>query len=423
MRTRWYHCGSLLAASLMLASCEQSVSPTPTGELNLSVVSGDLQEGAAGAELPNPLVVKVTKPDGRPVRGQILNFRVVSGGGSVFAGTALTDERGIAQERWTLGTSGVQKVEVRAVSTSTGAPQVFATFTAAIVCHDCWSIKTPLTVGRQYPVAAGINGRLYVAGGRGTSGDLLSVESYDPSTESWSIVGDPMESARYGAAAAALNGQLYVVGGGGTDGRLNGLASFDPVTGHWTTHAPPPTLRVYGGAVAINGIFYFVGGTNSAFSIVGTLDAYDPATNSWTQKAPMPTPRRVLSVVAVNGILYAIGGEALVGEGLQTTSVVEAYDPANDTWATKASLPAGRKNTVAGVIGGKIYVASGVAGCCDWATTSYAYDPGTNSWSARSAVLISRSFEVGGVLDGLFYVVGGYNNEESFLRAVEAYKP
>jgi len=83
-----------------------------------------------GSEL-SPLIVKVTS-GGNPVSLQVLNFRVVSGGGSVYGGTELTDDHGIAQEIWTLGTnaSAPQKVEVRAVESSTGAQRVFGTFTA-----------------------------------------------------------------------------------------------------------------------------------------------------------------------------------------------------------------------------------------------------------------------------------------------------
>jgi hypothetical protein len=96
------------------------------------VVAGDAQSGTVGAELPDPLVVKVVDEDGKPVRGQVVNFRVVSGGGSVFAGSALTNKDGIAQERWTLGAVArdSQKVEVRAVDSGTGQGVVFAVFHA-----------------------------------------------------------------------------------------------------------------------------------------------------------------------------------------------------------------------------------------------------------------------------------------------------
>ncbi|MCG6957207.1 MAG: hypothetical protein LJF04_14555, partial [Gemmatimonadetes bacterium] len=60
-----------------------------------------------------------------------VNFRVIRGGGSVFAGSAETDDRGIAQEYWALGIDpGENVLEVRAVNPTTGEKEVYAEFSA-----------------------------------------------------------------------------------------------------------------------------------------------------------------------------------------------------------------------------------------------------------------------------------------------------
>src|SRR5947208_1628862 len=124
---------ALFAALLVLASC---VAPVDTnqavGPLSLSVVSGNNQTGPPGTELPAPIVALVEDSRGHAVRGQIVNFVVVSGGGGVFAGAAISGGDGIVQERWTLGFSGPQQVEARAVDNATGAKITFATFTATL---------------------------------------------------------------------------------------------------------------------------------------------------------------------------------------------------------------------------------------------------------------------------------------------------
>jgi hypothetical protein len=75
------------------------------------------------------------------VKGQIVNFKVTQGGGSVFAGAAISDDGGIARERWTMGTGlGMQSLEARAVD-SAGSPIVFATFTATAVADMPVSIS------------------------------------------------------------------------------------------------------------------------------------------------------------------------------------------------------------------------------------------------------------------------------------------
>lgn len=98
----------------------------------MQIVDGDAQDGVVGEELAEPLIVRVVDENGDPVPDQLVNFRVLSGGGDVFAGSNLTNAQGIVQERWTLGTSTSeeQRVEARAVDRETGQAIVFATFTA-----------------------------------------------------------------------------------------------------------------------------------------------------------------------------------------------------------------------------------------------------------------------------------------------------
>lgn len=120
----------LLLAAAALAGCDGD--PTAAGPpARLNLVSGNDQQGTVGQELAQPLVVEVLDDDGRPVRGQLVNFRVTRGGGSVFAGSAVTNRDGIARELWTLGTvADSQRVEARAVDPETGAALVFAVFRA-----------------------------------------------------------------------------------------------------------------------------------------------------------------------------------------------------------------------------------------------------------------------------------------------------
>ncbi len=149
---------SLGALLLAIGCSKEAIAPSNIGPISLSVVSGDGQSGVAGTQLAQPLIVKVTV-NGLPRPLQVLNFRVVLGNGNVFGGTELTDLRGIAQELWTLGTKAgdPQKVEVRAVDPATGAPQVFATFTAtarpgAATTLAVSGLQSPLTAGVSSPI-------------------------------------------------------------------------------------------------------------------------------------------------------------------------------------------------------------------------------------------------------------------------------
>ena len=118
-------------AIVTMAACTPPAGPEADAALSLAILSGDSQVGAPGAELPEPVTAVVLDARGRPVRGQLVNFQVAAGGGSVFAGAALSDRHGVVREWWTLGPDpGENTLEARAVHPVTGEKLVFATFTA-----------------------------------------------------------------------------------------------------------------------------------------------------------------------------------------------------------------------------------------------------------------------------------------------------
>lgn len=131
------HAPPFAAAMLLLGAAACDVSTAPPLEppaISVAIVSGDAQSALAGTELPQPLVVKVVDGNNKAVRGQLVNFRVQSGGGSVYAGAALTNQQGVAQDYWTLGqVAGAQTVAVVAVDPTTGVKLNFGSFTATAI--------------------------------------------------------------------------------------------------------------------------------------------------------------------------------------------------------------------------------------------------------------------------------------------------
>lgn len=122
----------LLSLALLVSCSDQPTDiDLDLGDVTFSIVSGDGQAGLAGEELPEPLVV-VAEHNGRVLKRRLVNFVVTEGGGSMFAGSALTDNKGEARDWWTLGFAGDQKVEARAVDPATGEKLVFGTFTATV---------------------------------------------------------------------------------------------------------------------------------------------------------------------------------------------------------------------------------------------------------------------------------------------------
>jgi VCBS repeat-containing protein len=88
----------------------------------ITIVSGDAQSAPAGAALEQPLVVKVTDAQGRPVEGRVVAFTIDAGSGQVSPGSAQTGPDGRASATWTLGASaGQQRVQARVSGTDVPA--------------------------------------------------------------------------------------------------------------------------------------------------------------------------------------------------------------------------------------------------------------------------------------------------------------
>ena len=87
--------------------------------------SGNAQTGVVGTALALPLVVKTAAVDGVPVSGVTVNFAVASGGGSVTNTSVVSDANGLAQTKWTLGTSTGAQTVTASAGTLTNSPLTF----------------------------------------------------------------------------------------------------------------------------------------------------------------------------------------------------------------------------------------------------------------------------------------------------------
>ena len=310
-----------------------------------------------------------------------------------------------------------------------------------------WGSKPPIPApGPRSGVAVAPNGKLYAIGGvSGGSGSAL--QEYDPATNTWATK-PPMPTARGGLGlAAAPNGKLYAVGGSNA-GLLGTVEEYDPATNTWTNCGQPapgnacasmPTARSeLGLAAAPNGKLYAVGG--DAGGPVNVVQEYDPAANTWTNCgqpapgnacAPMLAPRSRLGVAAApNGKLYAVGGDG-------GSTQVDEYDPATNTWTSKAPLSTARIALgLAAAPNGKLYAvgglnaAAGQPGCPDrTCATVEEYDPATNTWTLRAPMPTARyALGLATAPNGKLYAVGGADQippffVEVFVAAVEEYDP
>ena len=246
------------------AACADGSATTPTGDgdITFAVVSGNNQSAPAGTELPQPLVVRATSSTGAAVSNQIINFRVVAGGGTVYAGTARTNSNGEAREWWTLGpTAGANRIEARAVHPGTGERQVFGVFdatgttggttptpvlTSVVVTPDSSNIQ----VGQTVQLSAAL---------RDQNGAPMS------GTASWSSLD---------GAVATVSGSGLVTGAAAGTARIVGASGgrADTAKVVVTTTAPPPPPSTTTGALLFGQDF-------ESGSFATWDDGYDPNTH------------------------------------------------------------------------------------------------------------------------------------------------
>lgn len=205
--------------------------------------------------------------------------------------------------------------------------------------NDTWELTTPLPRPVNHPMAASVNGKLYFIGGQvsssGSGPFLNEVHEFDPATATWTPRAD-MPTSRSGGVAAVIDDKIYVAGG--RPSRGHDFAVYDPGTDEWTTLPDLPTDRNHTAGAAIDGKMYVVGGRFGAgfrSAMTNVLEVFDPVSNEWSTLAPMPTVRGGLNAVAANGCLHVFGGEGSSGMFAQH----EVYDPATDSWLSMEDMP------------------------------------------------------------------------------------
>jgi len=244
---------------------------------------------------------------------------------------------------------------------------------------DRWTKLAPLPEPRHHITMSSQGDRIYGIGGffggfpdwRAQS----SVYVYDPTADSW-IKGVDLPTPRAEHVAAVVDGKIYVIGGRvretedahhfttHIDSTLNEV--FDPQAGRWSTIAEAPTARNSAAAAVIDGNIYVVGGRQNlkqpdgSMKIVNfaNLEVYDPSTNTWAVRAPMPQGQGGLAAAAVGGKLYVFGGEQWTPEK-KVFGEAWVYDPEADRWRALPAMPTPRHGLTAAAVGSRIFVFGG----------------------------------------------------------------
>ncbi|MFN2127821.1 MAG: Kelch repeat-containing protein, partial [Anaerolineales bacterium] len=256
-----------------------------------------------------------------------------------------------------------------------------AAITIAANAQTPWTRKANAPIGSSFHASSVLDGKIYKIGGIGISSSNLQV--FDPVSNSWKSR-KSMWGERIHPSSCVFNDKILVIGGTQTFYQYTVITieEYDPATNTWTCiNTKMPRARRIHASALVNGKIYIIGGSDEQFVCFPEVDVFDPTTNEWTSAAAMPTPRMCLEAVALDNKIYVIGGNEglLYGERGETT--VEMYDPETDTWTTMADMNIGRRFFAACALNGKIYVFGGAEGYCGPLVASgEVYDPETDSW-------------------------------------------
>jgi Kelch motif protein len=245
---------------------------------------------------------------------------------------------------------------------------------------------------------------------------------YRPQLDTWTRVGD-LHVARWGATAVRLtNGRVLVAGGSVPlaspiqlpDGSIafyefnNSAETFDPETNSWSLVGPMHVARGFMALLALpRGMALAVGGCAAAdegFVPVGALsstEVFDPTTGAWTVSTPLPEP-----LCGASGVLLPDGRALVIGRSvsnLQRGSLTNAvlYDELKHAWTAAGSTVPGASAPI--LLGdGRVFVAAVQAGqiqgdVASWVVGGQVFDPASGDWrfaTSTSLLVPSRLRQV-----------------------------
>jgi N-acetylneuraminic acid mutarotase len=263
-----------------------------------------------------------------------------------------------------------------------------------------------MPTAREHLGAVALGGKVYCIGGalrvNGNSG-TNKVEVYDPVTDVWTTKANPPYPIldRFKIAAPG-NGRVYLF-------RDDWTLEYDPAADTWiTTKAVMPTPRQDFAVSSAGGKVYVIGGSTAPYTNGASLqvvEAYDPAANSWSSKPQIPTAVQFTAAATINTVIYVIASSSLL-----------AFDTSTNVWSTKAPSPVSSGADLAAVaVGRKAYFWDNLNG-----TQFFAYDPPANAFRALAPRPTKRFWSGSDTADGKIYVIGGETNSGSQTAEVSS---
>ncbi len=212
--------------------------------------------------------------------------------------------------------------------------EVFTAFPSSAQASGTWTATaSPNTARTEHTATLLPNGKVLIAGGRGSAGPLASAELCNPATGTWTITGS-MSTARSEHTATLLpDGEVLVTGGvgvaSGSEGDyIAGAELYNPAAGTWRATGTMTVPRAFHGAVLLaDGEVLVAGGSNLDGTAGNTAELYNPATGTWKDTGAMPIAMSAPATLLQNGTVLIAGGDG-----------GEVYHPLTGQWTETPPL-------------------------------------------------------------------------------------
>lgn len=290
-----------------------------------------------------------------------------------------------------------------------------------------WSTRAASPLTRLEAQGTQADGKIYVFGGYfdSTFAPSRRVDAFDPVSNTWENLTD-MPLGTTHAGVAVVGREIWLAGGyvdngsGGQTFATTNVWRYNLDTRGWSAGPALPEPRGSGALVALGSELHFFGGADASRADRGSHWVLAPGGSTWTAAAPLPTARSHMGYVAFRGKAWAIGGQKGVDAGLVSQSVVQAYDPATNTWTTMAALPGGRSHISGSTIvrGDLILTLGGETSHGASISNVTAYDPAGNLWKEQQRMPSARYSGVAGLVNGDLYLTTGSMTSTTFRGVV-----
>jgi len=176
--------------------------------------------------------------------------------------------------------------------------------------------------------AALLDGKIFVPGGRLTSGELTNaLEVYDPQSDTWERKADlPYPVSAY--ALGVGGGSLYLFGGWDGNQVLDSVLRYDPRADAWTKAGSLPGAREAMASALVGDTFYVFGGTNGRKALDSVWSTALVGELTWRVEGKTPFKCARCSGAALNDFIFAV-----------SDNTIWQFNPKDGSWLSDAGMP------------------------------------------------------------------------------------